>query len=301
MKPYLALNLLVLVSAGTAFAEPHWPAAAVQSDDWRLESSVDIGLDVLGYEPATVVSTGYADVPIDAQLIERQLAYASFRLGLYTSYFHFEARPYTQAPHGYFHMSGAGLELWLSFPVADWLRFGLHHHSSHNFADSTYGNGLELDGMFADVKLLDSRRFRLLGDQVRLRLQLIGYWMFYGYSSAYRLTPTTSLRSDGLVDEVWRGVLQGEAAHPLGQARLGLVVNGEKSGAPASMRLDVSLLWHVGWRFLGPVGEHLLVGPFYSYSRNFARLSEYGRDAHSAGLLLTVQFTDDPDINRPRP
>ena len=300
MKPYLALMLLVLVSARTASAEPRWLSEQKLHGDWRIESGVDIGADVFGKDFAKAVSPGYPGVPIDGSTLEQELGYVRFRISLFSKYFEFEAQPYTQVPHGWFHVATAGLELWLFFPLTDWLRVGLYHHSYHNFSDGTYGEGLELDAGVFDLKMLD-RRFSLAGDEGRCRLRLLGYGFILGLGSAYQLTPKTMLDSEGIVGVTWRGAIDAEVTHRLGQFRFDGVVWGNDRGVPSSMRLDTSLLAHVGGRFLGPVGEHLLVGPFYSYRRNFGRISDFGRDAHSAGVLLSVLFTDDPDINRAHP
>lgn len=300
MKTTLQAVILVLACAGTAAAEPHWQTRDRDAGDWHIESGVAIKVDALGHDTAKIVSPGYATIDIDGQRLDRELGNVRLSLGIFSKYLHFEGQPYAQVPHGWFHVSTAGLELWLMFPATDWLRVGLYHHSAHNFSDGTYGEGLELDAGMFDLRMLEGR-FGLFGDDARYRLRLLGYGFFLGYASAHQLTPQTKLDSEGLVETRWRAALEGDIAHRFGTVRLGTVVLGDNHGVPASLSLDVAALYHVGDRFLGPIGEHLLVGPFFSYRVNFSRISDFGRDAYSAGIQLNVQFTDDPEVNRRRP
>jgi len=286
--------LVVSILSGTAFAgEPAWPAGdAAVVDGWEPEVEVFVRTHSLGYESAKVIAPDGEN-----QVLGSTLRQASgdvrARLLARGRYAQLELQVYTQIPSDALMVTTGALEAWVLVPLAERVRVGFYHNSAHNFSDAEFGWGTDVNAFVADSLLL-SRRFQLLGDELRLRLQADAYLMLKGKASPYALTAETDVLRPGIGNTAGRGSVLLLAAHPIGRADLILNVFGAEDWVPASLDATVGFGWRPGRMFLGILGEHVLAGPYLTYRRNFSQLSVFGTDSYTAGVRIELLITEDP-------
>jgi len=297
----LLATAFLTVSPVTARAEgPTWPSdGRLVVDGWHFDSEVTVRTDWFGFEAAQIISAGGEGELVDGSQLRHADAEVRLRARLLGRYLHLELQPYTHIPNGVIMITTVGLEAWLLAPISDRVRVGFYHHSSHNVSDRTFGGGTDMNALVVDGSWLE-RSFRWQEDQGRYRFRTVAYWFLKGMSSPYYLTEDTRVYRDRIGETKWRLQLLFDASHRFGAGQCGAVLQAEE-WAPASLQIQCAIGWRPGEVFLGQLGEHLLIGPFYNYRVNFARIGEFGRDAHLFGLNFTLLFTDDAVVNAKRP
>jgi len=304
------MRSLLSVAAALALSAQALPAAATEcglpltdpqeGNSWRYEVDVVLRADILGFEPANIFPPAdQRDDPNAAQAvsgIRKAGAEVRGRIRLYGRWLHFELQAYTHVPADSFMVTDMGLEAWAMVPLANWARVGLYHHSSHNVSDSTYGYGLDLDAAVVDLAVL-SGDLPYTDGAGKFRLRTLGYWFIKGWGSPYVWTGDTNVQRSAIPDTKWRGVVQLDAGHPLGRLDCSATVQAEQA-APVSLQAGCDLGFRLGPNLFGALGDHLLVGPFGYYRRNFSRTDEFGVQSYVAGVSVDLLVTDDPVINR---
>ncbi len=281
-----------LMWSGIASAgEPGWPvgdSAAVNG--WEPEVKLFVTTDVFGFEPGKIVSRG-GENPIDGSTLRPAAAEVRSRIAARGRWLHLELQVYTQIPNNVLMVSTAGLEAWFLAPVLNQVRVGFYHNSAHNFSDGQFGGGTDVNALVLDSLVL-SRRFRLLDDDLQLRVLADSYYMLKGMASPYAITPQTQVLRSDIGDMRWRSSTLVQALHPLGQVQLQFSLYGGENWAPASMLVTASVGYRPGKRFFGVVGDHLTAGPYVTYRRNFSRTADFGVDTYTFGLLFELTVAD---------
>lgn len=292
-----AVPLACLLPCLAVAGEPAWSAGdSAIVDGWEPEVELFVRTNSLGFEPSRIISKGGENV-IDGAELRPAAAEVRSRIAVRGKYLQLELQVYTQIPSNVLMVTTGGLEAWLLAPLTERVRVGLYHNSAHNFSDGQYGGGTDVNSVVLDA-LIVSRRFRLLDDDLQLRVRANGYFMLKGMTSPYAFTPAMYVARPDIGDTAWRASTLVEAAHRYGRANLLLTVYGAENWVPASMAVTAWVGLRPGRKFLGIIGEHLLVGPYLTYRRNFGRIEDFGADTYSAGIRFDLLITEDPFLNR---
>ncbi len=161
------------------------------SDDWHYGVDVLVRGVVIGNEPSLIFSedsqnaaTSSATSPLRAEFRGRTRAHSRF--------LHLEVEPYTWMPQAGICVTVAGIEFCTLTPLIDRLRIGFYHHSSHNFSDSTYGWGIDLNAIVLDLRLCEGGA-ALFGEEGRYRFRFLGHGYLRGKASPYVLTSAANV------------------------------------------------------------------------------------------------------------
>lgn len=281
----LRASLIILVTL--LFA----PSAARADEGGLWQYRVDIiTMTGFGYQPGKMLSDDGGETFVASQE-QRARSEIRGRMTIVGSWLEFTIDPYTVIPAEQVRVNLAGIETTITASVAPRTRVGLYHHSAHNFSDSRYGWGINLNALVLDVLALDGST-DLFGDTGRYSLHFLGHWYWSGSASPYRLTETTSVAASAIGTTLWRAGLVFEGTHPGGAAECALDVKGSGDGVPASANVTCAVMFRPGSRFLGELGKHVYAGPFINYGINFTRVDEFGRHAAFAGIRVDVLFAD---------
>lgn len=262
------------------------------ADDGAWQYRVDIVTvtGVLGYQPGKVLADD-GDGTFIASEEQRGRTGVRGRLTVVGRWLEFNIDPYTVIPAEQVRVNLAGIETSLLAPVAPRTKIGLYHHSAHNFSDSRYGWGINLNAIVLDVLAVDGDA-ELFGDKGRFNLRFLGHWYWSQSASPYRMTETTSVAAAAIGTTAWKAGVLFEGTHPGGAAECSVDVTASGDWVPASANATCALTFRIGERFFGELGKHLYAGPFVNYGINFTRAEEFGRHAGVGGIRVDLLFAD---------
>ena len=277
-----------------AFVSLLFAPALAWADDggstWQHRVDIVTTTGFFGYRPGKVLSSdGEATfVGADEQTVRTGVR---GRLTLVGEWLEFDLEPYTVIPAEQVRVNLAGIETSLVAPFAPGVKVGIYHHSSHNFSDGKFGWGINLNALVVDATLLGGT-VPLFGDDASYRLRFLGHWYWSHDATPYVLTPATVVAASNIGSSSWRAGLRFDGTHPGGATECAVDVTGGEDGAPASARGECALLFRLGSRFFGSLGEHVYAGPFFGYGINFSRVDEFGRHTGYVGVRLDLLFAD---------
>lgn len=297
----LRISMMLVMAAAMAF-----PATPARADNggpqkrtagmWDTKLDLTLAMSAFGYSPSQVVSDSSPRLH-GGDLDEKQGEFR-FRLFTHGRYMDLELLPYTNVPksdgHGY-HVSSAGIELNALIVLGDRARFGMYHHSSHNFSSDTYGRGIDLNAIVLDGEL--TRGEIGVTEGGRYRVRGVFHYYFTQNGSPYAVTRGTDVSARRLGHTRMRGELEigmYDAAERRAVCNATLVASRQRI---ASMRNSCDLLFSPGPSMFGTLGEHLLVGPYLEYVQNLTRISDFGSNAYAGGVRIRFLFAkDDGDL-----
>jgi hypothetical protein len=295
MRYALYAVVLATITGGASAAEAQVCTATEASADvsWGYHVSIDTTFYILGYAPAKIISNdGQHD--FIARDEDGARGEVRGRLRLYGRYLHFELEPYTVLPNGdVLKVNLAGLEAYLFVPVHDRFRFGLYHHSSHNFSDADYGHGIDLDGVVLDAMVWKDT-FTMEDEEGNVNLRILGSAYYNRKASPHIFTTDTATIASSINDTAWRAEAHLSVRHPMWNADCALLVSGAETWIPSSLHVSCAALLKMNLQLLGAFGDHFFVGPYVAYGQNFTRTDEFGSNAFLFGLRIALLYADTP-------
>jgi hypothetical protein len=270
----------------TAAALSPSPARA----EWQHRVDIVTSFDTFGYRAAKILSPD-GEAMFDADLPDKARGEVRGRFRILGSYLHFELEPYTIVPERALMVTLAGIEFRAMVPVWDRLRLGYYHHSSHNFNDGSFGRGIVLDGLSADV-LAAKDEFEVDGSKGDYLVRVNGTYFLNQGSSPYLLTDSSSVAVADITTTTWRIDVNAESRHPLFRSEGTARLTGGSDHVPASAQLFAAVTFRFAPSFLGELGEHLYVGPYVMFGANFSRATDFGRIASFAGIRVDLLVSE---------
>lgn len=281
---------------GTASAEDAKAPEAPRL--WSSRSVVNATVGVVGYRPGLILEDDTQGFDARHDQTERTRLDADLQLRL--PYFEVRFQPYTVVPSENMRVNLAGLEVHVWIAPTDFLKIGEYHHSSHNFSrpgengTEKYGNGIELDGLALQLTPLQGTDL-LSGYGGRYEWQLNGYWFYPGYTrngSPHVITSDAVISERGTGYTAWRANTRLDAFNALGSVSTGLQFNGSPSTV-ASVVFDATVQARLSP--LGEIGNHLFIGPTFTYGANLDRAHAFGPVQAWLGLQISGVLSDDED------
>ncbi|MEY4745407.1 MAG: hypothetical protein RL272_1352 [Candidatus Parcubacteria bacterium] len=289
--PRFVIGVLPCVMAffisSTAKADGRW--------DYRVD--VTTSTHLFGYRPAKILSDDGAGTFVASQNPSMRTEVRG-RLRIVGEWLELDLEPYTVIPAEMIRVELGGLEVSLVAPITSWAKVGFYHHSSHNFSDSSYGWGIDLNAFVLDLRLYEGAA-PLFGDEGRYRFRFLGHGYLRGRASPYVLTSSASVAASDIGNTAWRGGLLFEGVHPGGLAECSVTAASD-AAIPSSVTAACSLAIKIGPRFFGALGDHVYAGPFVGYSRNFSRTDAFGTDSFYGGVRVDLLFAESADRPRDR-
>lgn len=271
-------------------------ARADGQDDigWRYRAELVTASDVLGYEPAYVVSD-LGDETYDGHTAPHTMTHFSATIVLQGDWLWLDFRPYTHSEITAtgIQMSLGGLEARLAVPFTLFTRkvsLGFYHHSAHNFSREGFGFGINLNSFFLDVALVDTK-FAVEGSPAHLELHSVSHVFAVGDGSPYLFTEDTVVHPGDISRSSWRKSLSLEGEHRYGRFDLSGIANGDERGRMVSVLLHLPVTARLRF-FPAPFGEHVFLGPYVSFGWNMYNVEQFGSVLWSAGIQFDLVLVD---------
>jgi hypothetical protein len=148
-----------------------------------------------------------------------------------------------------------------------------------------------LNGFYGNVRLhRDS--FGLLGDSATYEVRTEAHVFFSRDATPYVLTDAAKIEPGGSGETAWRFSLRLDGRHPYGRTSPSFIANGDGRWRMASGMIDLPITFKVGKWPLGPLGEHLYLGPYGTFGWNLYETERFGAVAWSAGLRMEIVISD---------
>lgn len=264
-------------------------APATARAEWTHKVDIVTSFDSLGYRAAKILADdGGGQFQAGEDNKARGEVRARFRI--LGSYLHLELEAYTVIPAARLMVNLAGLELGAYVPLHERLRLGYYHHSSHNFADGQYGYGIDLNALVADVLLLGDK-FDLEGSEGQYQLRTDFRYFIRGRASPWLITDHTNVVASDTGNSQWRLAATFESRHEKFRIEGSLALL-SPSLAPSSILLTAAGTFRLAPAFLGQLGEHIYIGPYFSLGGNFTRTDTFGTIAFVGGLRLDLLISE---------
>lgn len=265
---------------------------SVAHAEWVHRVDLVTSLDSFGYRPAKIVSNDGSGTFTAGTEQARGEVRGRFRI--LGKYLHFDLEPYTVAPARVVMVNLGGIEARGLVPLPFWeerLRLGYYHHSSHNFNDGSLGGGIVLDGIVADVRVL-ADEFEADGKKGDYRVHVNGTYFLGKRAPAYLVSGSTVVEAFNTGETAWRLNADVEVWHPLFRVEGGLRLLSPQY-VPSSLLLHAAANFRFAPSFMGELGDHLFVGPYFSYGRNFSRVAEFGDGSFVAGIQVVILVSEE--------
>jgi hypothetical protein len=267
-----------------------FPSAAYA--EWVHKVDLTASLDTFGYRAAKIVSAdGYGQFDASGQKAGGEVR---GRFQILGKYLHFDLEPYTVVPDKVLMVNLGGIEARILAPSFFWkdrIRVGYYHHSSHNFTDPSLGFGIVLDGIDADVRVWEDE-FETDGKKGDYQVHVNGTYFLGKRASPYLMSGTVNMPASDVGLTSWRLNVDAEVWHPIFRVEGGLRLLADGSHIPASLLLHAAASFKFLPSFAGDLSDHLLMGPYFSYGRNFSRISEFGDGSFVAGIQIVILVSE---------